>query len=330
MAGLPGAGAPRARRDALPSPANVPLRLASLLPRPSPSRLPVWAIVASLLIHALALWQLRSPAPSLEPPSLGTLPPDTPLVAKLSPPAPAVPPPPPRARPEAAPSPPRRPAPASRPPPPAPPTIVVVPRAEPPVLPMMPPPPSPPVARSPAPPAEADLSAYIEARRRERSASLPSMATGITRGPPSEEDERARRDRALAANLATINAPPADESPKNSGGVFRIVRMGYDDAEFTFFGWYRDANRRLTQKVEVRRGEAPDIRVAVVRRMIEIIRQYEQGDFTWRSTREGRNVTLSARPSDHAALERYLLREFFEIDAAALPPAPFSADRRGR
>jgi hypothetical protein len=45
--------------------------------------------------------------------------------------------------------------------------------------------------------------------------------------------------------------------------------------------------------------------------MIAIIREYEQEDFTWRSVRLGREVTLSARAVDNAGLEDFLMREFF-------------------
>ena len=54
------------------------------------------------------------------------------------------------------------------------------------------------------------------------------------------------------------------------------------------------------------------MRIAVVRRMIAIIRQHEPGDFVWESQRLGRNLTLSARPADQAGLEEFMLQEFFE------------------
>ena len=54
------------------------------------------------------------------------------------------------------------------------------------------------------------------------------------------------------------------------------------------------------------------MRIAVVRRMIAIIRQFEKEDFTWETPRLGRVVVLSARLSDNAALESYLMHEFFD------------------
>lgn len=87
--------------------------------------------------------------------------------------------------------------------------------------------------------------------------------------------------------------------------------MGYDDAEFTFYGWNRDIGRRAFQVIEVRRGTNPDINIAVVRRMIAIIREHEKEDFRWESKRLGRDVILSARLSDTAALEAFMMQEFF-------------------
>jgi hypothetical protein len=94
--------------------------------------------------------------------------------------------------------------------------------------------------------------------------------------------------------------------------VFTIERIGYDTAEFTFFGWNKDIRRNTLQTIEVRKGGEPDIRIAVVRRMIAVIREQEKEDFVWESKRLGRNVTMSARPRDTAGLEAFLMAEFFE------------------
>jgi hypothetical protein len=179
----------------------------------------------------------------------------------------------------------------------------------------MPQPPTPPVTPprpeappQPQPPVAGDLSSYIASRRRARGA---SEASGTPDGAP--ESETARRDRIVASNLAAVNTPTFNDSPKNSGGVFQILRMGYDDAEFAFFGWNRDIKRRANMRIEVRRAsDDADIQHAVVRKMISIIREYEVEDFTWESLRLGRNVRLSARQRDNAELESFLMREFFE------------------
>jgi hypothetical protein len=158
----------------------------------------------------------------------------------------------------------------------------------------------PPVPQPPA--VTGDLASYVAARRQSRGDSQTDE--------PAPDDDRARRERALAANIATINTVPQGSINSNSGGVFQITRLGYDDAEFLFFGWHKDAGRRLTQKYEVRRDRDTDIRTAVVRRMIAIIREYEQEEFVWRSQTLG-EVKLSARLPDSAELEQFFLRDFF-------------------
>lgn len=87
--------------------------------------------------------------------------------------------------------------------------------------------------------------------------------------------------------------------------------MGYTEAEFIFFGWNRYINRNTRQRIEVLRGNNPSIEIAVVRRMITIIREHSNDDFQWDSIRLRRNITLSARAADTPGLEEFLLREFF-------------------
>jgi hypothetical protein len=172
----------------------------------------------------------------------------------------------------------------------------------------------PPPAAKPAPrtaPA-GDLSSYIEARRRAREPSAAASPPAETAPPPPEEDENARANRIAAANLGLGRKQDFGSDPNRGGGVFSIRRMSYDYAEFMFFGWNKDIGRNAAQVIEVRKGNNSDIRIAVVRRMIAIIREHEQGDFLWESRRLDRNVTLSARPRDTAGLEEFLMREFFE------------------
>ena len=158
---------------------------------------------------------------------------------------------------------------------------------------------TPPVAQE-----HADLSSYIAAKRRARGESES--------GPSSpSEDENARVNQIVAANLASINTPTFGADRRNSGGMFQITQLNADSAEFTFYGWNKDIKRRASQRIDVRRGPNGDIRIAVVRKMIAIIREYEQEDFTWRSNRLARDVTLSARAADNEGLEQFMLREFF-------------------
>ncbi len=264
------------------------------------------AFVLSLALHAAVLWGWV-PRP-LDPIAdrIGRGKGSGPLAVRLAaPPSPA-------ARP--APAVPEPPAPRSAPaakravPPPAPPR----PRpAPPPVVPKAAPAPaiaSAPVEPTTAPapaPLDLDFSAALEARRRARGASEESTPT-----TPPEEDERARHNRIVAENLGLNRVPTYGREP-TGGGIFRLERVGYTDAEFLFFGWNKDIRRRARQLIVVEKGANPSIEIAIVRRMIAIIREHEPGDFVWRSTRLGRDVTLSARASDTAGLEDFLMQEFF-------------------
>lgn len=182
------------------------------------------------------------------------------------------------------------------------PAPALAPLPDPPLLPQTPTQITPPVAS-----AYPDLSSYIAARRRARGESESGESS------PADA-ELARRNQIVASNLASINTPTLRTETRNTGGMFQITQLNAESAEFTFFGWNKDIQRRASQRIDVRRGPHPDIRLAVVRRMIGIIREYEQEDFTWRSNRLGRDVTLSARAGDNEGLEQFMLREFFELN----------------
>lgn len=214
------------------------------------------------------------------------------------PPKPRPTPPAPRARP-ATPEPMTKPAPPAEPPQYATPPIVPAPAR---------PPESEPATKS-AP--GGDLSSDIAARRRAKQQSDDSWrlsAPAPAVAPPSEA-ERARR--IAEANLG-VGRTPSHGQDLTGGGIFQITRLGYDFAEYLFYGWNVDIRRNATQLVTVRKGAHSDIQKAVVRSMIDVIRRHEQGDFLWESRRLGRNVNLSARPVDDAGLEEFLMKEFFD------------------
>ena len=170
--------------------------------------------------------------------------------------------------------------------------------------------PAAPPAEAARPPANQDFASLIEARRRAREAEAappPSQASA----PAQEESEQQRRNRIVAANLGLDRAPTFGADKRHGGGIFELRRVGYESAEFVFFGWNKFIKRNTNQVIEVRRGTNPSVELAVVRKMIEIIREHEQGNFTWESHRLGRDVNLSARLSDTAGLEDFLLQEFF-------------------
>jgi hypothetical protein len=288
----------------------------------------IWvALFLSLLVHIAALWTSPPLVRTLAFEPSDKFEPSPALIAKLAPrasppenapppPPPAPPSPPPRAAPppaRAAPTPPRSPPRPTTPPspPPSPPPIArneTVPGPGP----APPPRPTPPVqAEPPRPPAVADLSAYIAARRNARGEAAASSSTSNAPDAPPAESEKERLNRIVAANLGLNTTPTFGDDPRRGGGLFQIRRLGYDDAEFYFNGWSQDIGRIARQLIEVRKGDNPDIRIAVIRKIIEIIRAHEPGDFIWVSRRMSRQVALSARPSDNAALEAFMMQEFF-------------------
>jgi hypothetical protein len=263
----------------------------------------IWvAFALSLILHAVALWGWLPKVPVLPfedskqgKPSgslavrLAPLPSPSPSVALAPPPAPVI-----QAQPATAHGIPR---PKAAQQPPSAPRVLALERPSPSTA-------TPPPAEAVRPPVQDDLASYIEARRRARQ---PAPA------PPSSptESEQERHNRTVAANLGLNRTPGfgADRNP--GGGIFQIARMGYDDAEFFFFGWNKDIRRNSQQMIEVRRGGNASMEIAVVRRMIAIIREHESGDFQWESQRLGRYVSLSARMGDNAGLEDFLMRDFF-------------------
>jgi len=165
----------------------------------------------------------------------------------------------------------------------------------------------PPVPRPPqAQVQEPDLWSYIQARRRERGE--PTGAATPSLGAVNAGSLAAN----LAANLPQPATGAATKDMNRGGGIFEIKRMDYDDAAFLFLGWNPEMGRRTPQFITVRIGDNANMRIAVIRRMIAIIREYAQGDFVWRSVRLDRDLVLSARPEDSAGLEAFLLREFFD------------------
>ncbi len=165
--------------------------------------------------------------------------------------------------------------------------------------------PAPPPAEAAHTPAYADLASFIEARRRARDPEAARPAS------PPAVSEQARHNRIVAENLGLTRTPGFGAERKPGGGIFQIQRLNYTDAEFLFFGWNKDIRRNSRQTIEVQRGNNASMELAVVRRMISIIREHSGSDFLWESLRLGREVTLSARPADNAGLEDFMLREFF-------------------
>ena len=129
----------------------------------------------------------------------------------------------------------------------------------------------------------------------------------------------------IAAGGADSSATPSvaqtrDETIKRNlksggtNGVFSILRMDSYTAEFSFRGWTNDYSNARREVIQVEKGSSVDIEHAIIQKMIDLIRRYYKGDFQWDSQRLHRVVTLSARVSDNAGLEDFMIREFFQGD----------------
>jgi hypothetical protein len=168
-------------------------------------------------------------------------------------------------------------------------------------------------SEQPAPPPSPtnDFMSQLQARRAQReeqernSAPSPPPSGGGGGGDPTQA--------AINRNLATLNHGNSF-SREGGGGVFQCCSVGYMNGSFTFRGWNGHFAQGWQETVQVEKGNNPNIQVAIVKRMVDLIRTQQDGDFTFESRRLNRDVTLSARPADQAALEDFLMKEFFADD----------------
>ena len=72
-----------------------------------------------------------------------------------------------------------------------------------------------------------------------------------------------------------------------------------------------EARSQWREVIEVDAGLGGNVELAMVRRMIDLIRGHYKGDFNWESHRLGRVVVMSARSEHQTELEDFLMREFF-------------------
>ncbi len=96
-----------------------------------------------------------------------------------------------------------------------------------------------------------------------------------------------------------------------TNGVFQIQSMESRTAAFSFRGWTTDSSNSRREYIHVELGTNSDIQIAVVRKMIELIRRYYKGNFNWESQRLDRTIVLSARIEDNEGLEDFMIKEFF-------------------
>lgn len=163
-----------------------------------------------------------------------------------------------------------------------------------PVMPAVPP--------SPAPAAPTDMQSFVDAQRARRRAAEGTSGRSQIPAPaverePSEDEIRA----AIVKRNLTVG----------TSGIFQIMSIESRRAAFSFRGWTNDSSNARREYVEVEIGSNSSIELAMVRKMIELIRRYYTGNFNWESQRLDRTVTLSARIEDNEGLEAFMLKEFF-------------------
>ena len=248
----------------------------------------------SLLLHALLFIYLPKPVQVDGVPSAG------PLEVRLSAPAPAAPPPSQTAKVETPPprTPPRR-------------TITAAPSARPSpfAVPVEPPDkPQPPQPARPPDPEQPQSMAELVQRNQMRRAAVDAAAARYNaagRAAAGEQSEEEIRNANLNRNLQSLS-----RQPDGTNGIFQIINKGHRFAQFSFREWTTDASSSKRRIVEVDAGQGGDVELAIVRKMIELIREHYQGNFNWDSYRLGRVVTLSARKEDSEGLEQFMMREF--------------------
>jgi hypothetical protein len=113
---------------------------------------------------------------------------------------------------------------------------------------------------------------------------------------------------AAATVSNAIVAPPATTSC--TWGAFEIVYMGRRKGQFKV-GRKSDAGVVTCEMIDVDAGSNSDLKRAMVKRMIEMIRADRRGNIKWQSSRLERTVDLSLDPKNDDHLEDFLIAEFF-------------------
>lgn len=195
---------------------------------------------------------------------------------------------------------------AATPPPRTQPRIMAVPRRNPdaPTVPIQPPDP-PPVAVKPVDPEQPSMMAMVEAARARRQASEDAAKRYNAESRAGDPSYGNSAEGALNRNLQTL------AKREGTSGVFQILQIGHRSGQFAFRGWTTEERSGWKEVIEVDAGPQGDVQLAMIRKMIELIRKHYKGNFNWDSYRLGRVVTLSARIEDSAGLESFLMREFF-------------------
>lgn len=153
-----------------------------------------------------------------------------------------------------------------------------------------------------------DMAAMLNAARERRQ---KAEANAANENRTAEQGQRGLSPQQVAeANVKRSMQQASGQD--GTSGVFQIVSKSVRIGTFTFRGWKVNSNG-WKQTIEVDAGVGGNLDLAMVRKMIEIIRTHYKGDFRWESNRLGRVVNLSARVEDSAELEAFMLEEFPEF-----------------
>lgn len=162
-----------------------------------------------------------------------------------------------------------------------------------------------------------DMFTQLEAARKRRAEA--NARTAEPEAAPRASDSAQSDNSVALANIARSLKHARGRDRIDAGGVFEMRNVLYYNAEVVFWGWNANSRRSSMRLIEVEKGANPDIQTAIVKKIIDVIREDKSGDFVWDSHRLGRQITLSARPQDTAELQRFLMKEFFPD---YLPAAP--------
>ena len=165
--------------------------------------------------------------------------------------------------------------------------------------------PPPVVERPREPPSPTDFSSILDARRAQRRAVEEAIAQANAAARSQDQAGEGAANANINRNLQSLGGGGG------TGGVFRIMSMDHRHGQFAFNGWMPQRSNGWREVIDVEAGPDGDLEIAMVRRMIELIRKHYQGNFNWESHRLGRVITLSARKEDTAGLETFMMREFF-------------------
>jgi len=170
---------------------------------------------------------------------------------------------------------------------------------------------NPKVIATPAPQANQQTFTPTPPKAPERSPEATDMMALVNANRQRREgDSRAYPEPSLPMEDARDAVIKKNLAQQGTNGIFQIKEINLRTAQFTFRGWKSNYGNARLELVDVQAGPNEGIEIAIVRKMIVVIRRDYSGDFHWLSPRYG-DVIKSARIEDTAELEKFLMEEFF-------------------